>query len=451
MTASERLAELVCSLAYNNLPPEVVEKAKTCLLHGIGTGLAGIHVQFGHLAAKLAESVYPGNQSTLLLNGNRTSVTGAAFANSVLLHSRAQEDTHGTTHCGTAVIPVVLALGEQNRCSGEDVLCALVAGYEVAIATGKDHTSESTARGFRASSIYGIIGAAAAAAKLLGLTKEQTVNALGFAASFAGGTTQAFIAGTTEWRYEVGMAAVGGITAAYLAQQGGKAARDALDGAAGYYYAFTGTTDKTASVGADLGRNWEIMNVDIKPYSVCAFNQTPVATMIGLVEREDLKPGEIASVEIEMSEYEANYPGMAATGPFATIGGTLMSTPFCLALCVRNRAITLEGLHCYDDATIREILTKTIVRGNAERPRLSCKITVETTDGSTLIGETKEIGTEYRFNWETEVQLIKSMQTEMNREVSQLDRLINNITKLHEITDVSLILVDLFTSNPNNG
>jgi len=80
---------------------------------------------------------------------------GGAFANGVMFHSRGQEDTHGTMHIGTTVIPTALAVAEWKKSSGKDLLAAIIAGYEVAAAIGKELTPLTTPRGFRASPIYG--------------------------------------------------------------------------------------------------------------------------------------------------------------------------------------------------------------------------------------------------------------------------------------------------------
>lgn len=441
MTVTERLGNFIYDLKFEDIPVEVITKAKVCLLHGIGVGLAGTKVNFGYVAANAVKDACPGREATLLLNGTKSSVLGAAFANGVLFHSRVQEDTHGTTHIGPIVIPTALSLAELTKCSGKELITAIIAGYEIAAAVGKDHTIDSTPRGFRASGIYGIFGAAATAAKILGLNREQTVNTLGFAAAFAGGTTEAFVAGTTEWRFEIGMAAQNGLLAALVAKNGGESAKTAMEGISGFYKAFAGRTDKAKDVGSHLGKVWEIMNVDLKPYPVCAFNQTPVSAMINLANRENLLPQDVVSIEIEMHDYEANYPGMAAKGPFSTVGGTLMSTPFCLALAIKDRDVTLEGLQRYDDPELNDLVSKTVVKGSSERKPLCCKIVVETVNGKKLVEEKNISSDEYRYSWNDEVELMKSISGQMNISPRQLDNLIDNIFKLEEL-EISTILVE---------
>lgn len=438
-TVNEKLAHFVHSLRYEDLPDSVIEKAKINLLHGLAVALAGVKLEFARIAVQALEESgeVGGGNATLLLDGRRSTPMGAAFANAVLFHSRTQEDTHGTTHCGPTVIPPALALAEAKRASGRDFLTSLVVGYEVAAAVGKHHTKYSTPRGFRASSIYGIFGAAAASGKLLGLTEEQLVNALGYAAAFAFGTTETFNAGTMEWRYEVGLAARNGLLAAMLAKKGAVAATTAMEGKAGFYHAFAGTTAELDMVTAGLGKEWEILAVDLKPYPVCAFNQTPVSTMLNLVQETGLRAEDVEAITVWMSPYEANYPGMASKGPFNSIGATLMSTPFCVALaCVEGR-VTVGGLQQYDHPQINELVSKVTIVPDEGRPMLCTKIRVATKDGRTYEKETIVAPDQYRYTWEQEVRLVKGMQEDMNVPPERLDDLIGAVRRVETIGDVS--------------
>ena len=137
----------------------------------------------------------------------------AAFANAALMHTRAQDDTHfaAKTHVGSAIVPAALALAERERRSGAELCVAVVAGCEVAAAIGERLAAATTARGFRATPVFGTLGAAAAAASILGLDEAQTTNAIAIAASFSGGLNQTWLDGTSEYRLQLGMAARNGI------------------------------------------------------------------------------------------------------------------------------------------------------------------------------------------------------------------------------------------------
>lgn len=439
-SVSQKLSNFVCNLKYEDIPANVLEKAKINFLHGLCVGLASVNLEFGKIALNAVLTTGEGeipDGATLLMNGGKSTTMGAAFANGVLFHGRTQEDTHGTTHCGPTIIPPAMAVAETIGCDGKKFLTALVAGYEVAAAIGKNHTALSTPRGFRATSIYGIFGATAAVLKLLELSEDETVNALGYAASFAFGTTETFAAGTMEWRFEAGLAGRNGILAALLAKSGAVAASTAMEGKAGFFHAFTGSIENLEVVTEHLGLNWEILNVDLKPYPVCAFNQTPVTAMLKLVKENNILPAQVEKITIKMTPYEVNYPGMSVKTSLRTIGGTLMSTPFCLALACAERDVTLAGLQKYDDPAINDLLEKVTMEADPERKPLCCRIDLVTVDGKVYTEEMNISPGMYRYTWEQDVALVKGMQGDMKISPEQLDSLINLIKDVEQIANVA--------------
>lgn len=271
-TVVERLGKFASELSFKNIPTEVVSKAKACLLNGIGIGLSCANMETARAARRIVKEYekVTDRGGTLLGDGTKVSLMGSAFANGVMFHSRGQEDTHGTMHLGTTVIPTSLAVSEWTGSSGQDLITAVVAGYEVAAAIGKELTAKTTPRGFRASPIYGIFGSVTAAGKLLKLGPAQMNHALGHAAAFAFGTLEALLTGTMEVFFENGMANRSGIMAALVAQTGMPGGATALEGPAGFSKAFADTRENLERIGSTLGKKWEIMTVFFKSYATCA-------------------------------------------------------------------------------------------------------------------------------------------------------------------------------------
>lgn len=159
-TVAEKMAHFVKNLSYDNVPGEVLQKAKCCMINGIAIGLSCHNAEFGRMARGLIKSEEPGilseNGATLFCDGSTVTAMGAAFANAVLFHGRAQEDTLGSSHTGTVITPAVLALAERDGYGGREVLEAVVAGYEIVGQLDKFVSPRTTPRGFRASPIFGI-------------------------------------------------------------------------------------------------------------------------------------------------------------------------------------------------------------------------------------------------------------------------------------------------------
>lgn len=446
-TLTAQLGEFVAHTKFSELPPEVVQKAKTCLLHNLAVALAGRRAEpSAHVLVARHYAVPP--EATLLWDGSKVSAEGAALANAALMHARTQDDTHfpASTHTGSSVIPAALAIAEAEGRSGAEFLAAMVLGYEIAGRVGRDYDTLTTPRGFRATSTYGPFGAAAAAARLMGLGPDQTAAALGYAANLAGGLGRTWIEGTHEWRYHVGIAGRHGIFAARIAAGGASAARETLEGVAGFYQAFGGTVEHAATAVRSLGRTWEILEVTLKPYPVCAIQQSPVAMMIELATTHDVKPADVREIVLELNPYEAAYPGTDSVGPFDDHGATLMSGQFCMALALAERRAMLEGLFRFDDAVLGELTRRCRIVANAAIRPLSSRLSVTTTDGRVLGRETIATPTLHKLSFEEDTALVRGLIPEMELDAASVERLIATVGELDRRPDLSGLLACLTPS-----
>jgi len=446
-TVSLQMARFVNGLSYDRLPSEVTTKAKCCVINGIAIGLSCHSVEFGRIAREVikAEEIETasGKGATIFCDGSRVTAMGAAFANAALFHGRAQEDTLGSSHTGTVITPAVLAFAEREGYSGKEILEAIIAGYEIVGPFDRILSGYTTPRGFRASPIFGIFGSACAVSKLLRLDVEQTANAIGFAAAFASGTLECFAAGTMEWRFEVGVASREGIMAALLAKEGAKSAPTAIEGKTGFLKAFADTTEGSGLLARDLGKTWSVMIAGFKPYPVCAFNQTPVRTLIRLIQEEKISYSDVKKVEIRVNPYEYNYAGMNARGPFTSVGGTLMSTPFCLAMTLVDGQATLEGLHRFEDQKIKELIEKTDHIPDESVGTYCCVITLETKDGKTIRRESKEGPEYYNFNMDQTVELARRVTSETGvsqEKVTEMIEFVQNLEKAEDVRTLTALL-----------
>jgi 2-methylcitrate dehydratase PrpD len=112
------------------------------------------------------------------------------------MHARTQEDAHPAGHVRVVIVPAALAVAEQANASANDLLAAIVVGYEVALRIGRDHVADASTRGLRSTPLYGVFGAAAATARLLRLDAPTSMHALALAANAAGGLREFVNAGT---------------------------------------------------------------------------------------------------------------------------------------------------------------------------------------------------------------------------------------------------------------
>lgn len=398
MTASAKIARFIRALDFAAVPPEVAEKTRTCLLNGYGIGLGCHATPYAPVARGAALAIHgeqPGG-ATLLGDGRRTSVAGAALGNAALFHGRAQEDTCGAAHLGTILIPLLTALIEARGYPLERLLPALLAGYETGGLLEKAYAGRTTPAGFRSSPLYGTLAAAAAAAKLMDLPEERIAAALANAASFCGGILQSFADGTDEWRYQVGLAAQIGLAAVELARAGSVSASHAIEGKSGFVRAFARQDCDVDALLSLLGRDWAVMRVTFKPFPVCAFNQTPVTAALAM--RDKLDGAGIAAVRVHMNPYETGYAGMDATGPFDSVSGTLMSIPFCIATTLLHGVPDMARMTNYDDREVKALIPRIQLVSDANVAALCCRIEVSTADARTLVQDQRMTTRDFAYD-----------------------------------------------------
>ena len=299
------LARFATELRYEDLPEEVVDKAKQLLLDILGIALrasvdadssVSVRRAVGALAAPGDASVF-GEDTTM-------APAHAALLNGTYAHSLDFDDTHreGSVHPGASVVPAVIALAEQERLDGRRLLAAMVAGYEVVckLSMALDAKSHYD-RGFHPTATAGVFGATAAGANLLGLTFEQLLNAFGVNGSQAAGSLQFLENGSWNKRIHPGLAAHNAIFALELARNGFVGSALPLEGRFGLFRGYTDNAHPELATGG-LGERFEILNTAIKPYPACRYAHAPLDAIIDLTREHDLKPEEIESVTIGLSD-----------------------------------------------------------------------------------------------------------------------------------------------------
>jgi 2-methylcitrate dehydratase PrpD len=422
-TLSQHIAGFCRQLDIANMPAQVVEKARVCLLNAYGIALSCHDTPYAPVAraAALAMDGEQRNGATMLGDGRKTSIAGACLANSALFHGRAQEDTCGAAHFGTIIIPLLTALIEARKYPIDRLIPALVAGYEAGGLFEGAYAGRTTPAGFRASTVYGAVAASAAAGKLMGLDEHRLAAALANAVSFSGGLLQSFAEGTDEWRYQVGVVARIGWLAAELAKAGSVSAQQPFEGTSGFVRAFARTDCDVDALAAKLGHDWSTLRVTFKPYPVCAFNQTPVTAALAL--REKLRGADVRAVRVRMNPYETGYAGMDAAGPFDSISGTLMSIPFCIAVTLLYGVPDMTRMTTYDDPKVNEFIGRIKLISDPNVPTLSAVIEAETAEGRSAIQDQRMSTKDFAYDRATVSKLVRRIGVEQNVSSAAFDRL----------------------------
>ncbi|MCO5131971.1 MAG: MmgE/PrpD family protein [Xanthobacteraceae bacterium] len=323
-----KLAAYVAGLTFEAIPREVLERAKHLTLDFLGSAVRARREAESTpslLAMLKALSLDGDGEATVVGDSKSWTPAVAALLNGTLGHSLDFDDTHADSslHPSAPVVPAAFAAGEMVDASGRDVLTAIVAGYEVCCRLGNalDPTSHY-ARGFHPTATAGTYGAAAAAAKLFGLNREQIVSAFGVSGSQAAGSLQFLVNGSWNKRYQVGAAAMNGVIAATLARDGFIGSSQSVEGKHGLLAGYTDDPHPDKAV-ADLGRVFETMKIGVKPYPSCRYTHAAIDALLAMRRAHNLTPDQIKRVEIGLHRNGITLTGDAPTKrhPTSIVGG----------------------------------------------------------------------------------------------------------------------------------
>ncbi|MBI2303426.1 MAG: MmgE/PrpD family protein [Chloroflexi bacterium] len=297
------LAQFISGLQYEDIPIPCLKLAKAVFLDSIGCGLYGYTLPWGRMVTDWVVEQGGRPEATLWLTGFKGPAANAALAMGTMIHSFDFDDYHHSKlHPGAAVVPAILAMGERQGSQGQELLTALVAGYEtmirVSLGTGP---GPSRMKGWHLTGTCGTFGAAAAAAKLLGLDAAHTASALGLAGTQSAGLW-AFIAdGSQSKRLHPGRAAQSGIMAAMLAQKGYPGPTKILEAEDGGFCSATSDDYDLEQITNGLGETFETAGVTIKPYSACGSLHSAIDAARALMTKHNIAPHDIQKVILRTS------------------------------------------------------------------------------------------------------------------------------------------------------
>ncbi|HUN49663.1 MAG TPA: MmgE/PrpD family protein [Candidatus Sulfotelmatobacter sp.] len=296
---TQALAERSAALRYDDIPTDVRELARQCLLDWFAVTLAGSREDLSRIL--LEEALEQGGraQATLIGHAARTATQQAALVNGAASHALDYDDVNMalTGHPTVAIVPGLLALAEARGAGGAEVVAAFVAGYETLCRIGRLVAPGHYERGFHSTGTVGSFGAAAACAHLLGLGAAATAVALGIAGTQAAGLKSMF--GTMCKPLHAGKAAQNGLLAATLAAKGFTARPDVLECAQGF--AATQSPDFAPDAAlADPAGGYHLRHNLFKYHAACYLTHAPIECARELVSRHAFTPDEVDGIQLKI-------------------------------------------------------------------------------------------------------------------------------------------------------
>ena len=327
----QTLAEFVCSLQAGQVPPPARRIVRLMAMAVIGTGVAGAAEDGIAAMREMLLEAGGAAQATTLVYGDKLPAAATAQFNATMCRALDFCDAMAPgPHLGAAIFPAALAAAElTGACSGAEFFAALAAGAEIA---SRFNLSEAQYNGYDPTGVAVVFGAAAAAARVMRLTPDQTLHALALAFNRCAGSFQSNVDGSLAVRVIQGWVAHAGVQCGQMAKRGITGPVNFLTGHYGFAHLFGRGTLDPQSVLAGLGEEWRLTRMVFKKYPSCGVTQGVTDLALSLVNEAGLKGEDVQSAEIRLPPYAHRLVGHA----FNPSANPRVDAQFSAAYCVAN-------------------------------------------------------------------------------------------------------------------
>jgi 2-methylcitrate dehydratase PrpD len=388
----DRLRQFIVDLEWDSVPPDVQDSARDRLLDALSTAVAARNVGTTQALIAAGAGLGSAGDATVLPTGGTAGPGSAALINGGAVHAILFEDIHlgSSDHPGAVLVPAALAAAESSaRLTGreatiEDLLRAILVGYEIHLWLGRIAATAIKKRKLRTTSMFGTVGAAAATASALRVPAEELSTALAYGANFAFGFLEGFAHGTMEPYIHAGVAAQNGLIATLLARGGATAATTPFEGAAAYFQGFA-----DIEPGSDLADHgdWGIGGVSAKPYPISGGKIGSADSSLAAYE-QGFDVEQIDHVVAYLKPGVQEFPGGNNPGPFKTMNEAQDSTQFVIAaaLCGKPMSSLRTVMDEFDDLIVADVARRVELISEEGRGAVA-KIEVHLRDGRVVVGE----------------------------------------------------------------
>jgi len=351
MTVSQTLGHFIASTPLSSLAAADILAAKGAISDCVGCTIAGAGTEAGRIARHVATASGGAGDATVIGSRRGYAAQVAAQANGTAAHALDYDDILWTLygHPSVAVLSAALAVAQARAVSGIELIFAYAVGVEVIGKLGRAVNPQHYEHGWHATASIGVIGAAAACARIMGLNGAQCSIAIGIAASQAGGIRRNF--GTMTKPLHAGNAARAGVFSAELAEAGFTASPLALEGEYGWARTMNARSIPQAeALRTTLGQPWELTEpgIVLKRYPSCGGTHCALDALIAIRNRHDLRYEEIERIDCDASPFA--HKVLLYSRPTTGLEGKF-SMEYCLAVAAVHGD---TSLHHFEDASTRD-------------------------------------------------------------------------------------------------
>jgi 2-methylcitrate dehydratase PrpD len=432
------------AVRYEDLPAEAVRIAKHVMLDGLGVAMAGADEPsgVGRIAKRYVRETATGSDATVITGGFKTSVTEAAFANGTLMHALDFDNTwYPMNHPTSPTLPAILAVAEKGGHTGRQITEAIVTAFEVQSRIRLAATGWVIGRGFHKPGVTGTMGATAGVGKLLGLSRQQMLMALGIAGSRAGSLS--INTGTMTKSSHSGQGARAGVECATLAGMGFTGSADVF-GKGGFFDALIGGENRPELLTEGFAAPYRMVSpgVGFKKYPSSYATHRSIDAALAIRAAHDFRPGDISAVEVVFpcwDHVDRPSPASGLDGKF--------SVQYTAAAALLDNEVTMASFtdarrFAPDMAALLPKFRMTFDSGiPADMDDMHVVVRVSLSDGRTFSHETRELTGWVGYPLSDEQRLNKfhgCVRGVLDR--ADAERLVELIESLDELDEISAIM-----------
>ena len=332
-TAAHRIAEFAVGLTYEKIPPEVIERAKDCVIDTVGACVFGSQLPWTRTVIEYARRNSAPGECSIFGTPIKVRAPFACLSNGASAHAFELDclcEPSVGIHPSAALAVPGLAPAMGRKLNGKQLLSAIVAGYEVLYRIGDAANQSIEKVGFHSPGVVGVYGTAVVIGRLFDHDAKQMANAFGIAGSMSSGLMEFSRTGGMVKRLHLGRAAEGGFMAAVLARDGYTGPEGVFEGKFGLLNTFCRDADP-ARLTKDFGSTWHVLKNKIKRYACHSTAQVPVTLALELKAKHGLSGDDVARITIAGNEKTVSYHNITEPKDL-----TMMqySVPFCVALAL---------------------------------------------------------------------------------------------------------------------
>jgi 2-methylcitrate dehydratase PrpD len=383
VAVTAELAKRAAALAWRDLPDDLLERTKQCLLDWFAVTVAGAQEELTDILIREAIEDGAKGPASLVGRSETTLPSTAALINGAASHALDYDDVnfamHG--HPTVTVVPALLALGEQRKASGRLFVESFVAGYETAGRIGRLVEPSHYDRGFHATATVGSFSATAAAGRMLGLSDTQLAVAFGIAATQAAGLKSNF--GTMCKPLHAGTASEHGLRAAKLAAKGFTARGDSLECDQGFASSQSNHLNTEDALG-EPPSGWHLRNNLFKYHAACYMTHAPIECAKEIRLKSNFPPERVKKIVLRLdaaADKVCNIPN-PTTGLEAKF--SLHQTVAMALTGVNTASLEAYSAAITQEPRIKALRDKVAIDFRTEWPHALAEMAIQLDDGTTL-------------------------------------------------------------------